>query len=104
MTDDPNSTLRKGLAAAYRNQSPYRERYSHLANILEDEPDAPKYNKADQHIPEFLVMSIQDKALAIFKAQPCALSPRALGQSAQQNHIAGIIQAVRPIGNNPHSI
>jgi Right handed beta helix region len=42
--DDPNSTLRKGLAAVPYNQTPYKERYPHLANILEDEPGAPKYN------------------------------------------------------------
>lgn len=44
--DDPNSTLRKGLAAVPYNQTPYKERYPHLANILEDDPGAPKYNMA----------------------------------------------------------
>jgi len=28
------------------NKAPYKERYPHLANILEDEPGAPKYNVA----------------------------------------------------------
>lgn len=45
-TDDPNGTLRKGLAAVPYNRAPYKERYPHLANILEDEPGAPKYNIA----------------------------------------------------------
>lgn len=44
MTDDPNWALRKGLVAVPYNKSPYKERYPHLANILEDEPGAPKYN------------------------------------------------------------
>lgn len=43
---DPNGTLRKNLAAVPYNQSPYKERYPHLANILEDEPGEPKYNVA----------------------------------------------------------
>lgn len=42
--DDP--TLRKRLAAVPYNQTPYKERYPHLANILEDDPGAPKYNIA----------------------------------------------------------
>jgi len=45
-TDDPNGTLRKNLAAVPYNKSPYKERYPHIANILEDEPGAPKYNVA----------------------------------------------------------
>jgi hypothetical protein len=45
-TDDPNGTLRKRLAEVPYNQTPYKERYPHLANILEDEPGAPKYNIA----------------------------------------------------------
>lgn len=45
-TDDPNGTLRKRLAEVPYNQIPYKERYPHLANILEDEPGAPKYNVA----------------------------------------------------------
>jgi hypothetical protein len=44
--DDPNSTMRKNLAAVPYNKSPYKERYPHLANILEDDPGAPKYNVA----------------------------------------------------------
>ena len=36
----------KNLAAVPYNKSPYKERYPHLANILEDEPGAPKYNIA----------------------------------------------------------
>lgn len=44
--DDPNSTFRKGLAAVPYNQTPFKERYPHLANILEDDPGAPKYNVA----------------------------------------------------------
>lgn len=43
-TDDPNWPLRKGLVAVPYNKSPYKERYPHLVNILEDEPGAPKYN------------------------------------------------------------
>lgn len=46
MTDDPNGTLRNNLTAVPYNLSPYKERYPHLANILEDEPGAPKYNIA----------------------------------------------------------
>ena len=45
-TDDPNGTLRKRLAGVRYNQSPYKERYPNLANILNDEPGAPKYNIA----------------------------------------------------------
>jgi len=44
--DDPNSTLRKHLTEVPYNQTPYKERYPHLANILEDDPAAPKYNIA----------------------------------------------------------
>jgi len=43
---DPDGTLRKRLAVVPYNQTPYKERYPHLANILEDEPGAPKYNIA----------------------------------------------------------
>jgi hypothetical protein len=42
--DDSNSFLRNGLAAVPYKQKPYKKRYPHLANILEDEPGAPKYN------------------------------------------------------------
>lgn len=44
ITDDPNGAFRKNLAAVPYKQSPFKERYPHLANILEDEPGAPKYN------------------------------------------------------------
>lgn len=50
MTDDPNGALRKNLIAVPYNKSPYKERYPHLANILEDEPGAPKYNVARRNI------------------------------------------------------
>lgn len=43
-TDDPNGTLRKHLAEVPYNQTPYKARYPHLANILVDELGAPKYN------------------------------------------------------------
>jgi hypothetical protein len=45
-TDDPNGPLRKRLKEVPYNRTPYKERYPHLANILEDEPGAPKYNVA----------------------------------------------------------
>jgi len=38
--------LRKNLAAVPYNKSPYKKLYPRLANILEDEPGAPKYNIA----------------------------------------------------------
>jgi parallel beta-helix repeat protein len=44
--DDPKSTLRLRLAAVPYNATPYKERYPHLANILEDDPQSPKYNIA----------------------------------------------------------
>ncbi len=46
MTDGPTGIFRKSLAAVPYDQSPYSERYPHLANILEDDPGAPKYNIA----------------------------------------------------------
>jgi len=46
MTDDPSGTLRKHLAEVPYTQTPYKERYPHLFNILADEPGAPKYNVA----------------------------------------------------------
>jgi hypothetical protein len=50
MTDDPNGTLRKLLAEIPYNHAPYRERYPHLANILDDDLGAPKYNVARQNV------------------------------------------------------
>jgi hypothetical protein len=49
-TDDPNGTLRKNLAAVPYNKSPYKERYHHLSNILEDDPGMPKYNVARNNL------------------------------------------------------
>ncbi len=43
---DPNSALRKRLADVPYSQNLYKDRYPHLANILDDEPDMPKYNIA----------------------------------------------------------
>lgn len=45
-----DSILRKRLAEVPYNKSPYKERYPHLANILEDEPGAPKYNIARRNL------------------------------------------------------
>jgi hypothetical protein len=39
-------TLQQRLEAVPYNQSPYKDRYPNLANILEDEPGMPKYNIA----------------------------------------------------------
>jgi hypothetical protein len=44
MVEDKNGQLQKGLRSVPYNQTPYKDRYPHLANILEDEPGAPKYN------------------------------------------------------------
>lgn len=45
-TDDPSNTLHKYLVEVPYNQTPYKELYLHLFNILADEPGAPKYNVA----------------------------------------------------------
>ncbi|MCL4194360.1 MAG: right-handed parallel beta-helix repeat-containing protein [Thermoguttaceae bacterium] len=43
-TDDPNGTLRKGLAAMPVSSELWKRRYPTLAGILDDEPNIPKRN------------------------------------------------------------
>jgi parallel beta-helix repeat protein len=43
--NDPNSDLRQRLAAVPYSAEPYKSRYPHLADILQDEPGQPKYDE-----------------------------------------------------------
>lgn len=49
-TDDPNWPLRKRLTEVPYTQSPYKERYPNLSNLLDDEPGTPKYNVTQRNI------------------------------------------------------
>ncbi len=48
--DDPKDTIQTTLRAVPYNQPPYSTRYPHLANILEDQPNFPKYNRIVRNI------------------------------------------------------
>jgi hypothetical protein len=50
VADDAKIYIQKQLRAVPYNKSPYKERYPHLANILEDEPGKPKYNIARRNL------------------------------------------------------
>jgi hypothetical protein len=78
-TDDPNGTLRKRLAEVPYNKTPYKERYPHLANILEDEPGMPKYNIARNNL------LIGNLALAISKDAEAGISIERLNQKDSHN-------------------
>jgi hypothetical protein len=43
-------TLQKRIEAVPYNQTFYKQRYQHLANLLEDEPGMPKYNVARRNL------------------------------------------------------
>lgn len=45
-SDELKDTLQKRLEAVPYNQTPYKDRYPHLATILVDDPEMPKYNIA----------------------------------------------------------
>ncbi len=47
---EPNDTIQTTLRAVPYNRPPYSDRYPHLANILEDEPGLPKYNRIVRNI------------------------------------------------------
>lgn len=42
--NDPSSEIRRKLAAVPYDREPYRSRYPHLAELLQDQPGLPKYN------------------------------------------------------------
>ena len=48
--DDPKDTIQTTLRAVPYNQPPYLTRYPHLANILQDRPGFPKYNRVIRNI------------------------------------------------------
>lgn len=48
-SEEQKDTLQKKLEAVPYKQTPYKDRYPHLANILEDEPGNPKYNIANRN-------------------------------------------------------
>ena len=50
VTEDEKGTLQKRLETVPYKQSPYKDRYPHLADILEDAPGMPKYNVAKGNI------------------------------------------------------
>ena len=47
---DINGTIQTTLRAVPYNRPPYSTRYPHLANVLEDEPGRPKYNRIARNI------------------------------------------------------
>lgn len=42
--NDPSSEIRRRLVAVPYDREPYRSRYPHLAELLQDQPGQPKYN------------------------------------------------------------
>ncbi len=48
--DDPKDTIQTTLRAVPYNQPPYSTRYPHLADILQDRPGFPKYNRIIRNI------------------------------------------------------
>jgi parallel beta-helix repeat protein len=42
--NDPSSEIRRRLMAVPYDREPYRSRYPHLAELLQDQPGQPKYN------------------------------------------------------------
>jgi hypothetical protein len=50
VSDEKKDTLQKRLEALAYNKSPYKDRYPHLADILEDDPGKPKYNIARRNL------------------------------------------------------
>jgi hypothetical protein len=47
---DPTATIMTSLKAVPYRQPPYSTRYPHLADILEDQPGLPKYNRILRNI------------------------------------------------------
>ncbi len=65
MVEDKNGQLQTALRSVPYNQTPYKERYPHLASILEDDPGAPKYNiERRNHVIGNAVLSISKDAKA----------------------------------------
>jgi hypothetical protein len=72
MIDDKKGTLQNRLHAVPYNQPPYKDRYPHLANLLEDEPGMPKYNVARRNLV------IGNSPLAISKDAEAGISLESL--------------------------
>jgi hypothetical protein len=47
---DPSSEIRRRLVAVPYDKEPYRSRYPHLAELLQDQPGLPKYNRISGNI------------------------------------------------------